>query len=292
MTAALLALLACAAGLPGEAAGTDRAARLLAARRWAYHLSDYPQRLRAVAASPFDLVVVDAEDDSGVPWPAAELRAARRRAGHPDRLLLGYLSVGAAERDRAYWQPGWTRRPPAWLLGEQPDWPGNYDVAYWDAAWQALTLARLDRLLASGFDGAYLDLVDAFEGHPARPGARREMVAWVCRVARHARTRDPQFLIVPQNAAGLIRDAGYAGCVDALGQEETFSYAMNVPTGADRQAELAAAFRWWRAAGKPVFTVEYADREPLVAQLYARARAWGLVPYVTVRNADVLTPGR
>ncbi|GHG28767.1 hypothetical protein GCM10017784_21920 [Deinococcus indicus] len=299
LTGALLS--GCAAG-SGSAAdrtapGTDatRHSRLLGARTWGYQLTGYgPARLGPVAASGFDLVVVDAADDSGAPWPPAELRAARHRTGQPDRLLLGYLSIGAAENYRPYWQAGWTQRPPEWLLGEDPDWPGNYDVAYWHPQWQTTALGSLDRLMDSGFDGVYLDLVDAFERHPDRAGARDEMVDWVCRVAAHARARarDPQFLIVPQNAPDLIREARYGRCVDALGHEETFMYAMNTPTEPGRQAQLLAEFARWKTQGKPVFTVDYADREALIGPLYARARAAGLIPYVTVRAADVLTPGR
>lgn len=278
---------------PPATGSATRQARLHAARSWGYQLTNYiPARLEPVAASSFDLVVVDAGDDYGVPWPTAELRTAAARAGQDDRLLLGYLSIGAAESYRPYWQPGWKTNPPAWLLQEDPDWPGSFNVAYWHPDWQATVLRSLDRLMDSGFDGVYMDLVDAYYRNPQNPDAQADMVTWVCRIAAHAHARDPDFLIVPQNASGLIRDPRYAPCVDALGNEETFMYAMNTPTEPERQTQLLADYAQWKARGKPVFTIEYADREPLITQLYARARAAGLVPYVTVRNVDVLTPGR
>lgn len=54
-----------------------------------------------------------------------------------------------------------------WLVEENPNWPGNYKVRYWMSEWQALFFgsaeAYLNKVLAAGFDGAYLDLIDAFE---------------------------------------------------------------------------------------------------------------------------------
>ena len=80
--------------------------------------------------------------------------------------------------------------------------------------------------------------------------------------------------------------------MDALGSEETFVYAMNQPTEAARRDALLADYALWKAAGKPVFTVDYADQPDLTTRTYAQARAQGLIPYVTVREADRLTPGQ
>ncbi|MFC3834114.1 MJ1477/TM1410 family putative glycoside hydrolase [Deinococcus rufus] len=299
LTLLSLLLVACAANgaassgtVPAAPDAGTRAQRLTQARTWGYQLTGYGDAmLGPVRRSPFDVVVIDAVTDEGVAWTPTQLRTAAARPGGA-RLLAAYLSIGEAEDYRPYWQASWTASPPRWLLGGNPDWPGSYAVAYWDPAWQALMLRQLDHVIESGFDGVYLDLVDAYEGHAQRPTARADMVTWVCRVAAHARARDPHFLIIPQNAAELIRDPGYAPCVDALGSEETFVYAMNRPTEVARQQALLADYAVWTAHGKPVFAVDYADTPELVSRTYARARAAGLVPYVTVREADVLTPGR
>lgn len=278
---------AAASGPPAEA----RSDQLRAARTWAIQLgglggTDGP-RLRPLARAPFDLLVIEPNDDDGQPWSRAEVKAAAN-----GKLLVAYLSVGAAEDYRRYWQPAWKPGRPEWILNADPDWPGNFDVAYWSPAWQQLALAGLDTLINQGFHGVYLDLIDAYMRRPERPSARAEMVRWVCQIARHARARDPQFLIIPQNAPELLSDPGYAGCVDATAQEETFVYATDQVTEADRQTELLGSFKGWRKLGKPVLTLDYASNPALVLQTYARARAAGLMPYVSVRNLDVLTPGR
>ena len=81
--------------------------------------------------------------------------------------MIAYLSIGEAEDYRYYWQPEWKENPPAWLLDENPNWPGNHKVYYWDPEWQAIIYGNhssyLAKILAAGFDGVYLDLIDAYE---------------------------------------------------------------------------------------------------------------------------------
>jgi cysteinyl-tRNA synthetase len=77
------------------------------------------------------------------------------------------MSIGEAEDYRYYWKPEWKRNPPAWLGKVNPDWPGCYKVHYWDKNWQDIIFGNnssyLKRILDAGFDGAYLDIIDAFE---------------------------------------------------------------------------------------------------------------------------------
>ncbi|WP_291424977.1 MJ1477/TM1410 family putative glycoside hydrolase [Deinococcus sp.] len=253
-------------------------------KRWAVQLTGYSAaRLGAVVTSPFELVVVDPFDDSGQPWTSREVSTAAQ-----GRWLVAYLSMGAAESYRPYWQQDWKVGPPGWLLRADPDWPGNYDVAYWDPGWQSIALAQLDQVMAQGFSGVYMDLIDGYQRNPGRPTARADMVNWVCKVAAHARAKNPNFVIIPQNASELIRDPGYAACADASGNEETFVYATNQPTEPERQTELLSNYRLWQKAAKPVLTIEYADQPELMKSVAARARSAGLVPYLAERNLDRL----
>jgi len=77
------------------------------------------------------------------------------------------MSIGEAEDYRFYWNTAWAISPPSWMEAENPDWPGNYKVKYWDPAWQAMIYGNdasyLKKILDAGFDGVYLDIIDAFE---------------------------------------------------------------------------------------------------------------------------------
>ncbi|MBN1461010.1 MAG: endo alpha-1,4 polygalactosaminidase [Armatimonadetes bacterium] len=122
--------------------------------------------LSAVRATDYDAVIIDAfYVDSAL--DTADIASLKTKAGGGTRLVICYMSIGEAEDYRFYWRDEWYSTPPSWMAGENPAWPGNYKVRYWDPAWQALILGSadsyLDRILAAGFDGVYLDIIDAFE---------------------------------------------------------------------------------------------------------------------------------
>lgn len=123
-----------------------------------------PAFLTALGASKFDMVVIDYSfDGSGdTEFTTEEIAALKDQLGGK---VVAYLSIGEAEDYRWYWQSAWKNSPPAWLGAENPDWRGNFKVHYWDANWQAIIFAYLDKILGQGFDGVYLDLVDAYESY-------------------------------------------------------------------------------------------------------------------------------
>lgn len=121
----------------------------------------------AVDATQYDVVLMDLFDNDGTAFSAADITALKTKPNGSRRLVVCYMSIGEAEDYRYYWRSVWSLFPPDWVEAENPDWPGNYKVRYWDPAWQALiyggSTAYLDRILAAGFDGVYLDIIDAFE---------------------------------------------------------------------------------------------------------------------------------
>lgn len=82
------------------------------------------------------------------------------------------MSIGEAENYRYYWQKAWKLHRPKWLDRVNPDWAGNYKVRYWNPEWQKIICgdgdSYLNRILAAGFDGVYLDIIDAFEYYENR----------------------------------------------------------------------------------------------------------------------------
>ncbi|AWH85481.1 hypothetical protein HYN59_10285 [Flavobacterium album] len=124
------------------------------------------QFINAVTATNYDVVIMDlfVNDDA---FTAAEVNQLRNKANGGKRLLICYMSIGEAEDYRYYWQNSWDNSRPAWIAAENPDWPGNYKVKYWNADWQALIYGHSDSYLTkitnAGFDGVYLDIIDAFE---------------------------------------------------------------------------------------------------------------------------------
>ena len=129
--------------------------------------ADRTAYLHALRQTDYDVLIIDLFVDGADALTADEVGSLRNKASGGHRLLLAYLSIGEAENYRYYWRPQWSGLPPAWLAGANPDWPGNYKVRYWDPDWQAILLggdgSYVQRVVAAGFDGVYLDLVDAYQ---------------------------------------------------------------------------------------------------------------------------------
>lgn len=247
-----------------------------------------------VAASAYSLVVTDYSRDGSATgeWTPAEIE--QLRAGG-QRTVLAYFSIGEAEDYRYYWQPSWRNDPPSWLGPPNADWPGNYKVRYWDPAWQALLFgsqdAYLDRILDQGFDGIYLDIVDAYEywgpdGKGERETAAADMVSLVKALAAYGRARRPEFLVVPQNGAGLgVIDPSYVETVDGIGAEDTWTVGNRAQSRIHTE-QVTAWLDRFRDAGKTVIAVDYPTRRGLRDAFFSRAEARGYRPSNPPRALD------
>ena len=125
--------------------------------------------LTALQGTSYDVLLIDPFFDGTEPLTAFDVTSLKTKAGAGggSRLVIAYMSIGEAEDYRYYWKGEWATDPPEWLEEENPNWPGNYKVRYWDESWQAIILggngSYLKRILDAGFDGVYLDIIDAFE---------------------------------------------------------------------------------------------------------------------------------
>ena len=120
----------------------------------------------AVAASNYDLLIIDLFYNETA-FTKSEIEQLKIKNNNAKRLVICYMSIGEAEDYRYYWKSEWTDDKPNWLDEENPEWKGNYKVKYWDKEWQNIIYGEkdvyLDRILNTGFDGVYLDIIDGFE---------------------------------------------------------------------------------------------------------------------------------
>jgi cysteinyl-tRNA synthetase len=123
--------------------------------------------ISAVTATNYDLVIMDLFFTDGTVFTVSEIQQLKNKANGGKRLVISYMSIGEAENYRYYWQSSWNANKPAWLDAENPDWAGNFKVKYWNTDWQNIIYGNensyLKKILDAGFDGVYLDIIDAFE---------------------------------------------------------------------------------------------------------------------------------
>ena len=89
--------------------------------------------LNAGRETNYDVVIIDLFYDD-IALTAAEVASLKIKANEDSRLVIAYMSIGEVEDYRYYWRTEGKSSPPPWLAEENPNWPGNYKVRYWEPA--------------------------------------------------------------------------------------------------------------------------------------------------------------
>lgn len=294
---------------PADRAPASFAAGTPTGTRWLFQLQEASPI--EIAATTFDTVVMDYSADGSEAGRYGAGALAVVKAGGA-RQALAYLSIGEAEDYRYYFQPRRLSKPggppvgqaPCWLSRRNPQWKGNYKVQYWSREWQRIVLGYLDRIIEDGFDGVYLDIVDAYlywsdpgngEGFSLSEGeAAARMINLVKRIAYQARVvrRKPDFLIIPQNGEGLLdydtgfdglAAGGYLNTINGIGVEDLY-YDRTRPQSVETIDFRKHYLDRIKAAGKKVAVLDYVDDgsrpvRGIVGEFLRRARSDGFFPY-------------
>ena len=242
-----------------------------------------------IGETAFDLAVVTLATAGSSPHVIPALKDS---PGGP-KIILCYMSIGQSETYRWYWDPNWETNPPDWLDIPDGVWAGDHWVHYWDPGWQRIIYGTsesyLDQILALGFDGVYLDRVDAYWYYQdqGRDTAAREMVDFILDFTEYARWKHPGFGIFPQNAEELgVQFPDYMSAMSGIGVEDLYyGYPRDhEPSPADWTAVREEILDLWIATGKLVLTIDYTARPEQIADAYFRSYSHGYIPYVTDRS--------
>lgn len=123
--------------------------------------------INAVKATNYDVLITDFYFKDGVAFTSSDVNELKMKANGGKRMVISYISIGEAEDYRYYWNPSWNNSKPAWIDSVNPNWLGNYKVKYWNTEWKNIIYGNnssyMKKILDANFDGAYLDIIDAFE---------------------------------------------------------------------------------------------------------------------------------
>jgi len=135
---------------------------------WGYQLQGKkggPIKISDIAGYPFELMVIDysADGSEAGEFSPSDISLVKKSG----KLVLAYMSIGEAENYRFYWK--WMSKN--LIIKKNPDWPGNFKIRYWKKGWKKIIYgiqkgthkSYLDRIIDQGFDGVYLDIIDAYE---------------------------------------------------------------------------------------------------------------------------------
>jgi cysteinyl-tRNA synthetase len=289
----------------------------LPGEHWLYQLQN--AALRKIKRTEFDLLTLDYSRDGSETqrYPRNQLKVLQRNG----KTTLAYLSIGEAEENRYYFQSHWVSNDPLtglsqpnenapdWLGQTNPDWFGNYKVQYWQPDWQTIVFSYLDKIIDSGFDGVYLDIVDGFEywSDPtngenlalSETDAAERMINFVEAIAHYAREIRNQdtFFVVPQNGEDILRfdqDGSYLNTISGIAVEDLFFDEQNL----QRRSQIRYRLKWLKQAqrhDKTILVSDYVDdgsgyegrNLALIERFRSAAIARGFLPYVAHQDREL-----
>jgi len=308
-------------------------------RFWAYQIQDVNSRraLRELEESRYDMLVLEptrtdwSSDDKyfDTRGMVERLKGSRAYDGQHRKLVIAYIDIGEAEDWRWYWDwsKEWPERDPLpddwpdYILTHDPDgWEGNYPLVYWDERWKDIVIygrnqdstpfgnynSIIDQVIKDGFDGIYLDWVEAFENEAVIKEAVAqgrdpavEMIRFIGEMRDYAEQINPHFIIIQQNAASLCDGHPQLfTIIDAIAHEAIWYDGDATDRWSDRDGydiendmELIEYYLHfldrYRDAGVPVFDCEYALE--YAEEAYEKSDARGYIPYCTRRSLGRLT---
>lgn len=247
---------------------------------WAYVIQDVPGNAEELERSRYEMLVLEptrtAHDDAATRAfnTAALVKQLKESAGVNGtnrKLVIAYIDIGQAEDWRWYWK--WSRKSdwdpskqekpadwPSWIITHDPEWIGNFPVAYWHADWHRIVVdggfvwqndtvsvdssvgnggagyrSIVDEVITDGFDGIYLDWVEAFSDESVVAAAKAagiDPVASMFDLIEEMRTygrnrftelgRDPnEWIVIQQNAPDLAEstDPRRFTIIDGIAEE-------------------------------------------------------------------------
>ena len=122
--------------------------------------------ITSIQNTAFDVVIIDLFA-FGTAFTKTDISRLKAKAGGGSRLVICYISIGSAENYRYYWKQGWKKGNPSWIKKSYPGYPDEYWVEYWHPEWRSIIFGNdnsyIKKIIDAGFDGAYLDNVEAYE---------------------------------------------------------------------------------------------------------------------------------
>ena len=252
-----------------------------------------------MSQTPYDLIVMDYYYDEN-PWTSDQIETIKASSSSlTQKIVLSYISIGESESYRPYWNASWDSdsdgipdvNAPDWLDVENPDWEGNYKVKYWEQSWQSIIFGSedsyLDKIIELGFDGAYLDIIDAYEYYEEQgiSNADQLMIEFVQNLSLYCKGKNPNFLIVPQNGEALGLSQEYLDAIDGIGREDIF-YEGNFPNSEEYIQETIDYLHLFLNANLFVLQIEYPTLPRLIRLAYTKGTENGYVCYVGPRDLD------
>lgn len=276
------------------AMAADGASALDGVKTWAYQLKDVSQeKIDKIIASPFDLVIIDTSmfpDGKEIRLTREQVESMKKKPDGGRRIIIAYFSAGEAEDFRYYWKSEWNKKRPGWVHKSDKDWKGDFIVKYWEPDWQKIVYGSpdslIDRIMDAGFDGVSIDRVDAYYYFGDTDERRAQMVSLVKRISAYIRSKNPQAVILAQNAEELLETPDYVSSIDATVKEDLI-FGITHREIDNPEGDITHSTKLLddsKTKGKKVFVVEYLAKKENIARAREFMKKHDFVLYVGQRD--------
>lgn len=280
--------------LSNAAMADDRAAVLNNVKSWAYQLKDVSQdKIDKIIASSFDMVIIDSSmfpNGKEIHLTREQVESMKKKPDGGRRVVISYFSAGEAEDFRDYWKSEWNKNKPGWVYKADKDWKGDFIVKYWDPGWQKIIYGSptslIDRIMDAGFDGVSIDRVDSYYYFGDTEERRTQMVDLIKRVSKYMRDKNPNVIILAQNAEELLDRKDYVEAIDATVKEDLI-FGITHRETSNPSGDITHSTKLLddsKLEGKRVFVVEYLAKKENIEKARAYMKDHGFVLYVGQRD--------
>ena len=153
----------------------DNVSTLAKAKNYLYYLDSENTTIngfkKVISKTNYDVLIIDLfQEDNGktVQLSKEDIKELRKKIDGGRRLILCYLNIGAIENYRCYWKDEWDQRDsrPSWIKKPYVGFPDEYWVEFWNKEWKDILIynenSYVSKIIEAGFDGIYLDNVEAY----------------------------------------------------------------------------------------------------------------------------------
>ncbi len=203
-------------------------------KKWGYQLQNYthPHDLTRIYQKSKMIWVIDSSFDGTKQknFNRSQIYTLQKRK----HLVISYLSIGEAEDFRYYYK----KMPKDLIVARNPEFPDNYKVKYWDPRWHEILFGSrskkkvgyLGQIVKVGFDGVYLDIVDAFYELGKTPAEKRirarQMAELITKISKYGKKANSNFRVFVQNGTAILDflddEQTFWDSIDGLGVESVF----------------------------------------------------------------------
>jgi len=203
-------------------------------------------------------------------------------------ILIAYISIGEAEDYREYWKD---IEAVDWIVGQNPNWEGNYYVDYSNPEWQQLILeVVIPKIIKQKFKGLMLDTIDTFYvlENMGKVDAKKNMAEFIHKIHKMY----PSLFLISNNGFDILENISED--ISGVLTEDIFmmvdfdndSY-KKVPKE-EREYKLGILREMQQKHNLPIFVIDYIpnDNKKMIEENIKKLKQLKFVPYIAEKNLD------